>query len=79
MQDLMCTDFGIIVNDDAQCVVWPTYQKPPQGWRFTAAQGTRAEMQELVEQQFVPTVPATLIEQCQLHRDTVWAVTGSGD
>ena len=79
MQGIKCTDFGIIVNDEAHCAVWSTNKKPPQGWRFTASQGTRVEMQELVEQQFVQTVPATLTERCQQHRDTVWAITEFGE
>ena len=66
-------DFGIIINDNQTCTVWPAHQKPPQGWHFTAARGTKAAMQACVNQQFVPTAPALPLELDGRYRDAEWA------
>jgi uncharacterized protein YbdZ (MbtH family) len=67
------SDFAIIINDEQICTVWPAREKPPQGWQFTAARGTKAAMQACVNQQFVPTAPALPIEFDVRHKDAEWA------
>ena len=44
---------GIVVNDADQFSVWLTHRRLPIGWRYTGPTGTRAQMHELVTQQFV--------------------------
>ena len=66
--------FGIIVSDDQQCMVWPIHEAPPSGWQFTAARGTRAQMQARVEQEFVPTAPGMPIEFDRRYKDAEWAM-----
>ena len=73
MQNVRTANFGIITNDDQHCTVWPAHEKPPSGWRFTAARGTKAEMQARVDQQFVPTAPAMHIELDRRYKDAEWA------
>jgi uncharacterized protein YbdZ (MbtH family) len=65
--------FGIIINDEQVCTVWPAHQEPPQGWQFTAARGTKAAMQSCVDQQFVPTAPALPVELDWRYQDAEWA------
>jgi uncharacterized protein YbdZ (MbtH family) len=55
-------EFGIIMNAQKQCAVWPAQESPPLGWRFTAATGTKVAMQSRVDQQFVPTIPALPVD-----------------
>ena len=73
MQDVQASVFGIIINDDQQCTVWPAHQRPPRGWSFTLAKGTREAMQACVEQQFVPTAPAMPIDLDRRYRSAEWA------
>jgi uncharacterized protein YbdZ (MbtH family) len=72
-------DFGIIINDDQLCTVWPAHEKPPCGWHFTAARGTKAAMQACVDQQFVPTAPALPIEMDWRYKGAEWAAAEFDD
>lgn len=73
------SDFAIIINDDQMCTVWPAHEKPPQGWQFTAARGTKAAMQACVNQQFVPTAPALPVELDGRYHDAEWAAAEFDD
>jgi MbtH protein len=53
--------YGIIVNTERQFGVWPAHRKLPRGWHFTGPTGTRAEMEQLLREQFVETLPTPLI------------------
>jgi len=61
MTTIKGAEFGVVVSDEQYFSVWPTHRKLPFGWHFTGPTGTRAEMQQLVEQQFVPTIPSTCL------------------
>jgi MbtH protein len=50
--------YAIVVNDEHHFSVWPTQRKLPPGWRYIGPTGTQAEMQELMQRQFVETTPA---------------------
>jgi uncharacterized protein YbdZ (MbtH family) len=65
--------FGIIINDEQLCTVWPAHQQPPRGWHFTLARGSRAAMQACVDQQFVATAPALPLELDGRYHDAEWA------
>jgi MbtH protein len=67
--------FGIVCNEEQQFSIWPAHLAPPLGYRFAGPTGTRAEMQALVEQQFVATAPSMHIAQDQRLRDTNWVVS----
>ena len=79
MQNIEHADFGIIINDDQHCAVWPAQDTPPDGWRFIAARGTRAAMQARVDQQFIPTAPAIPVEWDWRYRNAEWAAAEFGD
>ena len=72
-------EFGIIINDSQACTVWPAHERPPLGWRFTAARGTRAAMQACVNQQFVPTAPALPVELTGRYEAAEWAAAEFDD
>ncbi|HRH87038.1 MAG TPA: MbtH family NRPS accessory protein [Rubrivivax sp.] len=79
MQRPLNADFGIVINDDQHCSVWPANQQPPQGWRFTGARGTQAAMQAWVDQQFVPTAPAVPVELDGRYHGAEWAAAEFDD
>jgi uncharacterized protein YbdZ (MbtH family) len=54
-------NYGVIVNGRHQFSIWPAARKLPPGWRLLGPTGTRAEMRELLGQQFVETIAAPLI------------------
>jgi uncharacterized protein YbdZ (MbtH family) len=79
MQSNLGPAFGIIINDDQMCTVWPAHEDPPQGWHFTKARGTKSAMLARVQQQFVPTAPALPIEFGGRYRDAEWAAAEFDD
>ena len=72
-------DFGIIINDQQMCTVWPAHRQPPHGWHFTAARGSQAAMQACVDQQFVPTAPALPLELDSRYKSAEWAAAEFDD
>lgn len=79
MQHSMNPVYGIVINEDQHCAVWPAHERPPQGWRFTAARGSRAAMQACVDQQFVPTAPALPVDLDGRYRGAEWAAAEFDD
>lgn len=79
MQDQMNALFGIVINDDQHCAVWPAHAQPPRGWRFTAARGSKAAMQACVDQQFVPTAPALPVDLDGRYQSAEWAAAEFDD
>ncbi len=63
MNDIDTAEYGIVVNDALQYSIWPTHLALPAGYKFAGTVGTRAEMQELVSQEFVETAPCTYIRE----------------
>ena len=63
MDDIDIAEYGIVVNQALQYSIWPTHLALPSGYKFAGTVGTRAEMQELVSQQFVETAPGTYIRE----------------
>jgi uncharacterized protein YbdZ (MbtH family) len=79
MQSNKRSTFGIIMDAEKLCAVWPAGEAPPPGWCFTAAQGSKEAMQSRVEQQFVPTTPALPIELDRRYHDAEWAAAEFDD
>lgn len=63
MNDADSAEYGIVMNQSLQYSIWPTHLERPGGYKFAGTVGTRAEMQELVSQQFVETAPSTYIRE----------------
>jgi len=61
MKNIEAAEFGIVVNAEQQFSIWPTHLMLPPGCSFAGPMGTKAEMQALVQQQFIETVPSTYI------------------
>jgi uncharacterized protein YbdZ (MbtH family) len=59
MSNIEIAEFGIVVNEEQQFSVWPLHLKLMPGCRFAGPVGTITEMQALVQQQFIETIPAT--------------------
>lgn len=79
MQPTDRSPFGIIINDDQLCAVWPTRLTPPSGWRFTEERGTESAMQACLGQQFVPTAPALPPELDSRYLCAEWAAAEFND
>ncbi|HMO49381.1 MAG TPA: MbtH family NRPS accessory protein [Rubrivivax sp.] len=79
MQRSQRADFGIIINDEQMCTIWPAHRPPPEGWHFTAARGTKAAMQACVDQQFVATAPALPLELDSRYKSAEWAAAEFDD
>lgn len=61
MSDIDTAEYGIVVNQELQYSIWPTQLGLPSGYKFAGTVGTRAELEELLSQQFVETAPSTYI------------------
>lgn len=71
MSNIDTAEYGIVVNQALQYSIWPTHLGLPSGYKFAGSVGTRAEMQELVSQQFVETAPCTYIRE-QRFGESKW-------
>jgi MbtH protein len=56
-------EFAVLVNDEGQYSLWPTFRDVPAGWTAALARGTRAECLEYVERNWTDMRPKSLIEQ----------------
>lgn len=76
MNEMDSAEYGIVVNQELQYSIWPTHLPLPQGFKFAGTAGTRAEMLELLSQQFVETAPSTYIPRDRRFGESRW-VSGS--
>ncbi|MCV7124302.1 MbtH family protein [Mycobacterium lacus] len=52
--------FFVLVNDEEQHSLWPTFAEVPAGWRVAYGQATRAACLEYVEQNWTDIRPKSL-------------------
>jgi glycopeptidolipid biosynthesis protein len=55
--------FFVLVNDEGQHSLWPTFAEVPAGWRAVHGEAPRAECLEYVEQHWTDIRPRTLRER----------------
>ena len=72
MNNVDSAEYGIVVNQELQYSIWPTHLGLPSGYKFAGTVGTRAEMQELLSQQFVETAPSTYIARDKRFGESKW-------
>ena len=56
-------EFAVLVNDEGQHSLWPTFKDVPAGWRPVLAKGTRQECLDYVEKNWTDMRPKSLVEQ----------------
>lgn len=54
--------FFVLVNDEDQHSLWPTFSEVPQGWRVVFGEDTRAACLEYVEKNWTDMRPRSLRE-----------------
>ena len=52
--------FYVLVNDEEQYSLWPTFAEVPQGWRVVFGEESRAACVEYVEQNWTDMRPKSL-------------------
>ena len=64
-------EFYVLVNDEGQYSLWPTFKDVPLGWNVVGPRGARSVCLEYIEQQWSDMRPKSLIrhlEQDAHHR-----------
>lgn len=54
--------FVVLVNDEDQHSLWPTFADTPVGWRVAFGEASRAECLQYVEENWSDIRPQSLIE-----------------
>ncbi len=53
-------EFQILVNEEGQYSLWPSFKEPPPGWRVTGPSGTRRTCLEWIEAMWTDIRPQSL-------------------
>lgn len=62
--------FYVLVNDEGQHCVWPTFAEVPAGWTIALAQGPRDAALEYIEQNWTDMRPRSLRDAVAAHADS---------
>ncbi len=54
--------FVVVINDEEQHSLWPTFAEVPAGWRRVFGEANRAECLQFVEEHWTDMRPKTLRE-----------------
>ncbi|OBH12845.1 MbtH family protein [Mycobacterium sp. E1747] len=57
--------FFVLVNDEEQHSLWPSFADKPAGWRVVYGEATRAECLEYIEQNWTDIRPKSLQESIE--------------
>jgi len=60
-------EFLVLINDEGQYSLWPSFKEVPPGWTSVGPRGARAECLAYVEEHWTDMRPKSLIEQ--MNRD----------
>jgi MbtH protein len=55
--------YYVLMNDEGQHSIWPTFVPVPTGWRVVKEKGTRAASLKYVEEHWTDMRPNSLIER----------------
>ena len=61
--------FFVLVNDEEQHSLWPSFADLPDGWRVAFGEADRAACLEFIEQNWTDIRPMTLRERLAQGRD----------
>ncbi len=57
--------FYVLVNDELQYSLWPTFAVVPDGWTVVHGEASRQDCVEFVERTWVDMRPRSLVEQME--------------
>lgn len=60
--------FHVVVNDEGQHALWPSFVDVPAGWAITLADNTRAECLAYVSEHWTDMRPRSLVEAMRRDR-----------
>jgi MbtH protein len=69
--------FFVLVNDEDQHSLWPTFSEVPQGWRVVFGEDTRAACLEYVEKNWTDMRPRSLREAMEADAAARQSAEGS--
>ncbi|MHC0433708.1 MbtH family protein [Streptomyces sp. O3] len=55
--------FHVVVNDEGQHALWPTFAEVPAGWEIVRESGGRAESLAYIEEHWTDIRPKSLVAQ----------------
>jgi uncharacterized protein YbdZ (MbtH family) len=61
-------EFCVLINDEGQYSLWPTFKKIPNGWSAIGPRGGRKDCIAYVEANWTDLRPRTLIKQMEEDR-----------
>lgn len=56
------TEFTVVINDEEQYSIWPTFKSVPEGWREVGVVGLKPHCLEYIERTWVDMRPRSLRE-----------------
>ncbi|MDP7720956.1 MbtH family protein [Mycobacterium sp. TY814] len=59
--------FFVLINDEEQHSLWPTFAEVPAGWRVIYGEASRADCVEYVDQNWTDIRPKSLKERLALN------------
>jgi MbtH protein len=72
------TEFTVVINDEEQYSIWPTYKPVPEGWREVGIAGLKPYCLDYIERTWTDMRPRSLREAMERgHADVVQRVTES--
>jgi len=64
------TVYEVVVNDEEQYSIWPTYKEVPGGWKALDISGSKKECLDYIEEVWTDMRPLSLrnyMEQADMH------------
>lgn len=71
--------FLVLVNDEGQYSLWPSFADVPPGWTVAMEEDTRQAALDYVEKHWTDMRPRSLIEAMEKHAANNEARTSAGD
>ena len=69
-------EFVVLVNEEGQYSLWPTFKDIPAGWTTTGPRGSRKECLQYVEENWTDMRPRSLV--AEMKRDATNAAASDG-
>ena len=57
--------YHVLINDEGQYSLWPSFKQVPQGWTIVKNSGTRAACLEYINQNWTDMRPKSLIARME--------------
>ena len=61
-------EFIVLVNEEHQYSLWPTFREVPAGWSAVGPRGSRQECLDYIEENWVDMRPRSLADQMNEER-----------